>query len=148
MKTLPEEQVMPNEITDHQVLSSYLAEEQVDEFTVKPWTIKQLILVMPILDALVQEFKNQGVTLDNLGELFENQGLAAAKDIIQTILPRLPEFLAITLRIDREQAEELDLGLGMQLAVKVLRMNVDHLKNAFGLIMSQMGVLIGPEATP
>ena len=80
--------------------------------------------------------------------MFESQGLAAAKDIIQTILPRLPEFLAITLRIDREQAEELDLGLGMQLAVKVLRMNIDHLKNAFGLIMSQMGVLIGPEATP
>jgi hypothetical protein len=36
MKTLPEEQVMPNEITDHQVLSSYLAEEQVKGFTVKP----------------------------------------------------------------------------------------------------------------
>jgi len=80
--------------------------------------------------------------------MFESQGLAAAKDIIQTILPRLPEFLAITLRIDQEQAEELDLGLGMQLAVKVLRMNIDHLKNAFGLIMSQVEVLIGPEATP
>ena len=46
-----------------------------------------------------------------------------------------------------EQAEEIDLGLGLQLAVKVLRMNVDHLKNAFGLIMSQVGVLIGPEST-
>jgi hypothetical protein len=148
MKTLPEERVMPEQITDAQVLSSYLAEEKVNGFTVKPWTIKQLLLVMPILDALVQEFTNRGVTLDNLGELFEGQGLGATKDIIQVILPRLPEFLAITLRMDREQAEELDLGLGMQLTVKVLRMNVDHLKNAFGLIMSQMGVLIGPEATP
>jgi len=137
---------MPEPVTDHQVLSSYLAEEQVNGFTVKPWTIKQLILVMPILDALVQELKAKGVTLDNLGEVFEGQGLAAVKDIIQTVLPQLPEFLAITLRIDREEAEELDLGLGMQLAVKVLRMNVDHLKNAFGLIMSQVGVLIGPEA--
>ena len=139
---------MPAQITDHQVLGSYLAEEQVDGFTVKPWTIKQLLLVMPILDALVQEFKTQGVTLDNLGEVFEGQGLAAAKDAIQTILPRLPEFLSVTLRIELEQAEEIDLGLGLQLAVKVLRMNVDHLKNAFGLIMSQVGVLIGPEATP
>jgi hypothetical protein len=139
---------MPEQITDHQVLSSYLAEEQVNGFAVKPWTIKQLLLVMPILDALVQEFKTQGVTLDNLGEVFEGQGLAAAKDIIQTILPRLPEFLSVTLRIELEQAEEIDLGLGLQLAVKVLRMNVDHLKNAFGLIMSQVGVLIGPEATP
>ncbi len=138
---------MPKEITDNQVLSSYLAEEKVNGFAVKPWTIKQLLLVMPILDALMQEFTNRGVTLDNLGELFEGQGLAAVKDIIQVILPQLPEFLAITLRIDREQAEELDLGLGMQLAVMVLRMNVDHLKNAFGLIMSQVGVLIGPEAT-
>ena len=51
---------MPEQITDHQVLSSYLAEEQVNGFTVKPWTIKQLILVMPILDALVQEFKDPG----------------------------------------------------------------------------------------
>jgi len=139
---------MPDAITDNQVLGSYLAEEQVDGFTIKPWTIKQLLLVMPILDALVEKFKDQGVTLDNLGELFESQGLGAIKDLIQTILPRLPEFLAITLRIDQEQAEELDLGLGMQLAIKVLRMNVDHLKNAFGLIMSQMGVLIGPETTP
>jgi hypothetical protein len=139
---------MPDEITDHQVLGSYLAEEQVNGFSVKPWTIKQLLLVMPILDALVQELKNQGVTLDNLGEMFEHQGLAAAKDIIQTILPRLPEFLSVTLRIELPQAEEIDLGLGLQLAVKVLRMNVDHLKNAFGLIMSQVGVLIGPEATP
>jgi len=137
---------MPEPVTDHQVLSTYLAEEQINGFTVKPWTIKQLILVMPILDALVQELKAKGVTLDNLGEVFEGQGLAAVKDIIQTVLPQLPEFLAITLRIDREEAEELDLGLGMQLAVKVLRMNVDHLKNAFGLIMSQVGVLIGPEA--
>jgi len=140
--------MMPDAITDNQVLGSYLAEEQVDGFTIKPWTIKQLLLVMPILDALVEKFKDQGVTLDNLGELFESQGLGAIKDLIQTILPRLPEFLAITLRIDQEQAEELDLGLGMQLAIKVLRMNVDHLKNAFGLIMSQMGVLIGPETTP
>jgi len=138
---------MPEPITDSQVLSIYLAEEQINGFTVKPWTIKQLLLVMPILDALVQEFKTQGVTLDNLGEVFEGQGLAAAKDIIQTILPRLPEFLSVTLRIDLAQAEEIDLGLGLQLAVKVLRMNVDHLKNAFGLIMSQVGVLIGPEAT-
>jgi len=140
--------MMPDAITDNQVLGSYLAEEQVDGFTIKPWTIKQLLLVMPILDALVEKFKDQGVTLDNLGELFESQGLGAIKDLIQTILPRLPEFLAITLRIDQEQAEELDLGLGMKLAIKVLRMNVDHLKNAFGLIMSQMGVLIGPETTP
>jgi len=138
---------MPEPVTDYQVLSSYLAEEEINGFTVKPWTIKQLLLVMPILDALVQEFKAQGVTLDNLGEIFEGQGLAAAKDIIQMILPRLPEFLSVTLRIELEQAEEIDLGLGLQLAVKVLRMNVDHLKNAFGLIMSQVGVLIGPEAT-
>jgi len=138
---------MPEPVTDSQVLSSYLAEEQINGFIVKPWTIKQLLLVMPILDALVQEFKAQGVTLDNLGEVFEGQGLAAAKDTIQTILPRLPEFLSVTLRIDLAQAEEIDLGLGLQLAVKVLRMNVDHLKNAFGLIMSKVGVLIGPEAT-
>src|SRR3989339_854707 len=131
MKTSLKERQMCEPITDSQVLSSYLAEEQISVFTVKPWTIKQLLLVMPILDALVQEFKTQGVTLDNLGEVFEGQGLAAAKDIIQTILPRLPEFLSVTLRIDLAQAEEIDLGLGLQLAVKVMRMNVDHLKNAF-----------------
>jgi len=55
---------MPEPVTDYQVLSSYLAEEEINGFTVKPWTIKQLLLVMPILDALVQEFKAQGVTLD------------------------------------------------------------------------------------
>jgi hypothetical protein len=139
---------MPEQITDQQVLSSYLAEETVQGYTIKPWTIKQLLLVMPILDTLIKDLKDKGVTLDNLGEVFESQGLAAAKDIVQMILPQLPEFLAITLRIDRDDSEELDLGLALQLAVKVLGMNVDHLKNAFGLIMGQVGTLIRPEATP
>jgi hypothetical protein len=139
---------MSEPITDIQVLSSYLAEEEVQGYTIKPWTIKQLLLVMPILDTLITELKDQGVTLDNLGEVFESQGLAAAKDIVQVILPQLPEFLAITLRIERGEAEEIDLGLALQLAVKVLSMNVDHLKNAFGLIMGQVGTLIRPAATP
>ena len=65
---------MPEPITDHQVLGSYLAEEQVDGFTVKPWTIKQLLLVMPILDALVAEFKNQGVTWTTWGRCLKVRG--------------------------------------------------------------------------
>lgn len=139
---------MSEQITDSQVLTQLMAEESIAGYSIKPWTIKQLLLVMPILDTLIKELKDQGVTLDNLGEIFEGQGLGAVKDIIQTILPQFPEFLAITLRIDRGEAEELDLGLALHLAVQVLAMNLEHLKNAFGLIMDQVGTLVRPAATP
>lgn len=137
---------MTEQVTDSQVLTSLLAEESLNGYTVKPWTIKQLLQVTPILKDLAAKLGDMGVTLDNLGETVASQGVQALAGLIDLILPQLPEFLAASLRIPREEAEELDLGLALNLAVKVLALNVEHLKNSFSLITGQVAPLIRPEA--
>jgi hypothetical protein len=132
---------MTEQITDSQVLTSLLAEENLDGYTVKPWTIKQLLQVMPILDRLAEELGKKEITFESLDRLVEEHGVMVLKDLLQAALPQLPDFLAISLKKDKAEMEELDLGQAMQIGVKVLALNVEHLKNAFNLVLGEAGTL-------
>jgi hypothetical protein len=125
---------MVEQITDSQVLTSLLAEDVLEGYTVKPWTIKQLLQVTPILKDLAKKLGEMSITVDNFGDIVASQGVQGWVWLIDLILPRLPEFLAISLRIPKAETEEMDLGLALHLAVKVLATNVEHLKNSFSLI--------------
>ncbi|MBM4286897.1 MAG: hypothetical protein FJ135_01895 [Deltaproteobacteria bacterium] len=137
---------MDEQVTDSQVLTSLLAEEDLEGYTVKPWTVKQLIQVTPVLKDLAEKLGEMGITLDNW-DAVASQGLQGLAGLIEMILPHLPQFLAASLRLPLTEAEELDLGLALKLAVRVLALNVDHLKNSFSLIRGQVTPLIRPEAT-
>lgn len=132
---------MTEQITDSQVLTSLLAEENLDGYTVKPWTIKQLLQVMPILDKLAEELGKKEITFESLDRLVEEHGVLVLKDLLQAALPQLPDFLAISLKKEKAEMEELDLGQAMQIGVKVLALNVEHLKNAFNLVLGEAGTL-------
>jgi hypothetical protein len=132
---------MTEQITDSQVLTSLLAEENLDGYTIKPWTIKQLLQVMPILDRLAEELGKKEISFESLDRLVEEHGVLVLKDLLQAALPQLPDFLAISLKKDKAEMEELDLGQALQIGVKVLALNVEHLKNAFNLVLGQAGTL-------
>jgi hypothetical protein len=132
---------MTEQITDSQVLTSLMAEENLDGYTVKPWTIKQLLQVMPILDRLAEELGKKEITFESLDRLVEEHGVLVLKDLLQAALPQLPDFLAISLKKDKAEMEELDLGQAMKIGVKVLALNVEHLKNAFNLVLGEAGTL-------
>ncbi|MBW1992660.1 MAG: hypothetical protein JRI59_11250 [Deltaproteobacteria bacterium] len=133
---------MTETVDDIQVLGALLTEEKLEGYSVKPWTIKQLMQVTPILKGLGEKLKGMGVTLDNFSDLLAEQGLQGLAGLVDLILPQLPEFLSISLRIPKEEAEEMDLGLALALAVRVLALNIEHLKNSFGLITGQMNALV------
>jgi len=132
---------MTEQVTDSQVLTSLMAEENLDGYTVKPWTIKQLLQVMPILDRLAEELGKKEISFESLDRLVEEHGVLVLKDLLQVALPQLPDFLAISLKKDKAEMEELDLGQAMHIGVKVLALNVEHLKNAFNLVLGQAGTL-------
>ncbi|MFZ5451613.1 MAG: hypothetical protein ACOZF2_07055 [Thermodesulfobacteriota bacterium] len=132
---------MTEQITDSQVLTSLLAEENLDGYTVKPWTIKQLLQVMPILDRLAEELGEKEISFESLDRLVEEHGVLVLKDLLQAALPQLPDFLAISLKKEKAEMEELDLGQALHIGVKVLALNVEHLKNAFNLVLGQAGTL-------
>lgn len=132
---------MTEQATDAQVIGALTVEEEVLGYRVRPWTLKQLIQVMPILDRMVGELKEKNISLDSLERLIEEHGVLVLKDLLQAALPALPDFLAISLRTEKAEMEELDLGQAMQIGVKILALNVDHLKNAFSLVLGQAGTL-------
>jgi hypothetical protein len=132
---------MTEQATDAQVLTALTAEEEIMGYRVKPWTLKQLIQVMPILDRLAEELQKKNISLEGLDRLIEEHGVLVLKDLLQAALPELPAFLAISLRKERGEMEELDLGQAMQIGVKILALNVDHLKNTFNLVLGQAGTL-------
>jgi len=132
---------MTEQATDAQVLNALTAEEEVLGYRVKPWTLKQLIQVMPILDRLAEELQKKNLSFEGLDRLIEEHGVLVLKDLLQAGLPELPDFLAISLRKEKAEMEELDLGQAMQIGVKILALNVDHLKNAFNLVLGQAGTL-------
>jgi hypothetical protein len=132
---------MTEQPTDAQVLTQLTAEETVDGYTVKPWTIKQLLQVMPILDRLAEELGKKEISFESLDRLVEEHGVLVLKDLLQAALPQLPDFLAISLKKEKAEMEELDLGQAMKIGVKVLALNVEHLKNAFNLVLGQAGTL-------
>lgn len=135
------------EVNDNQVVGRLLASSEVAGFTVKPWTLKQLMQVLPLINQVVETLAKSGVTLDNLGEYLEREGLQGFTNLINLILPRLPEFLSISLRIQREEADEIDSGLALQLAVNIVGLNIEHLKNSFSLVMGLNLPRTGLDAT-
>jgi len=134
---------MTEQITDSQVLTSLLAEENLDGYTIKPWTIKQLLQVTPILKDIGEKLAEVGVTLETLSDMVVSQGVAGLAGVVDIILPHLPTFLSASLRISLEEAGEIDLGLSLVLVVKVLSLNIEHLKNSLSLVMREMTPLTG-----
>ena len=134
---------MTDQTTDSQVLTSLLAEENLDGYTIKPWTIKQLLQVTPILKDVGEKLAEVGVTLETLSDMVVSQGVAGLAGLVDIILPHLPTFLAASLRISLEEAGEIDLGLSLVLVVKVLSLNIEHLKNSLSLVMREMTPLTG-----
>jgi hypothetical protein len=132
---------MTEQATDAQILNALTAEEEVLGYRVKPWTIKQLLQVMPILDRLAEELGKKKISFESLDRLVEEHGVLVLKDLLQAALPQLPDFLAISLKRDKAEMEELELGQVMKIGVKVLALNVEHLKNAFNLVLGQAGTL-------
>jgi len=134
---------MTGQTTDSQVLTSLLAEENLDGYTIKPWTIKQLLQVTPILKDVGEKLAEVGVTLETLSDMVVSQGVAGLAGLVDIILPHLPTFLSASLRISLEEAGEIDLGLSLVLVVKVLSLNIEHLKNSLSLVMGEMTPLTG-----
>ena len=134
-----------SEINDAQVLGSLLTEETLQGYQIKPWTVKQLLQVTPILKEIAAKLQEMGVTVERFADLVTEHGIAGVAGLVDIILPHLPRFLAVSFRMTEDETGELDLALALALAVRVLIANIEHLKNSFSLIMGQISPLVRRE---
>lgn len=104
------------------------------EYLIKPWTLRQLTKAWPLLLVAFDKFKlPEGVDISNLGSLL----LEKPKEFLDSIMPYLEDLLSISLKIDKEEAGEIEVGLASILILKVLSKNMTHLKNFLSLTMKE-----------
>ena len=114
---------------------------------VKPWTLKQLIGIWPLLTILLQTIQAsagmEGSTPVPVTELFDILS-KNPQATIQVVLPHLPKFFALSINdFTEEEAMELDVGVATIILLKILAKNITHLKNSLSLVVVEMAALTG-----
>lgn len=128
-------------------------------YTIKEWTLKQLVLISPILELMIGELERRGVTWEEFFALFDNAAAKAAKKsgngdaqaqgltisggfrIFNGILPYLPNFLAISLGREVQEIEDLGAPETIVLVIKVVSANIQHLSGFFGDLNRELASL-------
>ena len=120
---------------------------QIGGYTAKPWTIMQLVNLTPVLKYLVEALKKEGLDLSetDIDDFAKDLGKDAnVADIlsyitkgIETIGPVIPQIISISVRIDKEKAEEIEWGVALALTAKIIVFNWDHIKNWLGQILGK-----------
>lgn len=111
------------------------------EYVIKPWTLKQLIQAWPLLLVAFKDVKlPEGADApDDLPSFLLNN----PKETISNLLPVLIPLLAISLRTEQAEMEELEIGPASIIMLRILGKNVAHLKNFLTLAVSEVKTLTG-----
>lgn len=136
-----------NEIAD------IFAQVTVGEYTVKPWTMTQFINLTPVLKKITKSLEEHGIDISQTDlQNISLSGNVTAKDIatyltmaMEVVGPALPYLISISVRIDLEEAEGLDWGIGIALAAQIIALNWEHVKNWLG--QTQMSKVMGLAST-
>jgi len=118
-----------NEIISEEAV--LFAEEQFGTYTIKPWTLKQLHEIYPLLRMILGKLQEQGLSFDNTDSFFLEHGLEAVQDI----LPVLPQLIAKTLRLEVSEAEDMAWDQAVAVALRIFIQNVGVLKNFSSLAL-------------
>lgn len=103
--------------------------------TIKPWTLKRFTQVYPVAKAMVEKLAAAGLTMDNLETFISTRLL----DSLPELLPLLPELIALSADIPREQAEDLDWATAAAITMTIFTQNLAPLKNFSTLVPGLLG---------
>lgn len=112
-----------------------IPEESVAGYTVKPWTLAQVIALTEEIEAVAQDLGEKGATLDGFAE--------KPMETVKMVAPHLPKFLAVTLGIPVEEAGEMPAGDAVLVALTIVRQNINHIRNLFGPASEMLATLAG-----
>jgi hypothetical protein len=118
-------------------LAVLFPEQKVGPYTVRPWTLAKLVQLYPVLLQVLAKCQEKGLTVDNFDTFFSDHAL----ELVEFILPALPELMAATLDLDVQEAGNLVGGLGAALALAIFNQNVDALKNSLSLVTGAIAIV-------
>lgn len=109
-------------------------EKIIEGFTLRPWSLRQTMLLMPIFSMLKDDIEGKGITIEKFlkfkpGDIF---------DLAILFSPYLIDIMAITLNRPKEQIDNLDLDKAVILVLEIFDQNIIYLKNCFGLVSKKI----------
>ena len=135
-------------------ISPLLDGEDFQGFHIQEWTLKQLVQISPVLEDMVGELENRGVTWEQFSALFEEAKkkkadgqekttMSGALKILSGVLKYVPAFLAVSLDREISEIEALKGPLSLTLMIKVISINLEHLKSFFEMLVGNLKGLRG-----
>lgn len=114
-------------------------------WSIKPWTLKQLMAVWPLLTVL-QDALQRTVGLEGAKRIDLSDILTLLQEnpekLIQILLPYLSKFFSMSIKdMTEEEAEDLDVGSVSMILLKILSKNIAHIKNSLSLVVGEMTTL-------
>ena len=114
-------------------------EAKIDGFTIKPWTLKQVIQLTSVLKMMVKDLQANGINFSDLDKEVTPELIVG---LLEGIAPVLPILISVSLRFDKvEEAEEMEWGKAVEIGTKIFVLNWNHIKNFLGQITGGMETL-------
>jgi hypothetical protein len=116
-------------------IEKLLEEQEILGYKVKPWTLGQVAELSPVFEQIVRKAESNKMSLLNL---FDEENLQKG---ILLIAQFIPDILACSLKIKKQEVENFDIVKSTIILVKIISLNAEYLKNSFGLIIQQVQTL-------
>jgi len=104
---------------------------EIDGFPVKEWSTQQFCQLYPVLKHIVEHLMKAGMTLEtfNAAELMKY-----LPTISDAVIPVMPEIIKVSCPSKTaEDFDNLKWPRAIQLVMAILKVNVEHLADFFGL---------------
>lgn len=126
-------------------MTELFGQAEIEKYKIKPWTVVQFVKLSPILKQIAKALKEEGfdVSQADLQKLnFKNDVTVA--DILKYLTigidivgPNIPELIAVSVRIELDEANEIEWGTALAIVAKIIALNWDHIKNWLGQILGK-----------
>ncbi len=124
------------------------AEEVLPGWTVRPWTVDQLLRLSPHLEALAKELEARGVAWEQLEAALEQPpALSQVFGGLGVFLPLLAPVAAISCGKAAEEFGALELGDAWRVLLRIAAVNVHHLSAFFGQAVLEAAALLAAART-
>jgi len=100
-------------------------------FKIKPWTFEQFLNLLPAFIDVSATLKESGIKFENIEKLAQDP-----KKIIlflSAIKPAIPQIVAETIGMDVSEVKAMDFDRAASIALVILIMNAEKIKNFSGL---------------
>lgn len=116
-------------------ISALINTPVIDGYEIKEWNIRSFSRLYPYLKTVITELQRDGMTLENADEYMGDNFVA----LIDAFIPVLPEILEISLKLSKEEVDELPAAKASILGLAILQCNMEHITSFLAQIRESVG---------